>query len=149
MPDKKTGDPAVGAALVAARKRHRLTAVAMAKRLGYGSSWLGNIERGERNINATELKEFAAALGESTDEVLGIAEETPLGRRLSAYSLDEIHEEELVRIAAVMAGMQAEPIYDRRRAPDRAPRIPREERVLQQEPIPQRTRQRQGERSSG
>ncbi len=59
----------VGSVLAAARKRHGLTQVDMAQRLGKPQSFVSAYEQGQRRVDVLELIEIAKAIGEDVADL--------------------------------------------------------------------------------
>jgi transcriptional regulator with XRE-family HTH domain len=62
--------------LRAARKRRGLTQVELAERLGETQSFVSKCERGERRLDALELRIFCRAMGESFPEFARLIDRT-------------------------------------------------------------------------
>lgn len=59
----------VGGILAAARKRHGLTQVEMAQRLGKPQSFVSAYEKGQRRVDVLELNLIAQAMNASASEL--------------------------------------------------------------------------------
>src|SRR5438270_7583928 len=69
-----------GRRLVELRKARGLTQVEMAERLGSTQSFVSKYERGDLRLHGELIVKLAAALGVSTDELLGFAGKEPAVR---------------------------------------------------------------------
>lgn len=69
-----TLEEAFGLALRQMRERRRLSQEALADLAGVHRTYVGSVERGERNISLRNIEALARALGQSASMVLKVAE---------------------------------------------------------------------------
>jgi transcriptional regulator with XRE-family HTH domain len=74
--DRDTGDPELGAAILAAREAREWTQPDLARATGIGQTTLSNYEIGKRAVRSQQLRTIAKALNTSTDTLLGLTPPT-------------------------------------------------------------------------
>jgi transcriptional regulator with XRE-family HTH domain len=74
MPERSPDHGALGRAIRSAREARGLSQEALAERCGLHRTYVGGIERGERNPSYTNILRIAEALGERPSRLLAAAE---------------------------------------------------------------------------
>ena len=74
MPQRSRAHAALGRAIRASRVDRRLSQEELAHRSGMHRTYLGGIERGERNPSYTNIRRLADALGVSASDLIAEAE---------------------------------------------------------------------------
>ena len=74
MPERSPDHGALGRAIRRAREARGLSQEALAERCGLHRTYVGGIERGERNPSYTNILRIAEALGERAAQLIAAAE---------------------------------------------------------------------------
>ena len=72
LPEIDLGDESIGERIARYRKKHGLTQVQLAKKMGLTQALISSYESGRLRLHAELLARFALALNVSTDTLLGL-----------------------------------------------------------------------------